>query len=49
MSNPGMSGANMKIVTLKVDLQEGDELKEPEPKLDAGEHIEKRVVAVDGA
>jgi hypothetical protein len=42
-----MSGANMKVVTVKVALEEGDELKEPEPKLDMGEHIEKRVVAVD--
>jgi hypothetical protein len=39
----------MKVVTVKVELEEGDELKEPEPKLDAGEHIEKRIVAVECA
>lgn len=35
VSDPGMSEANMQIVTCQVELQEGE--KAPEPKLDQGE------------
>ncbi|GAA6025139.1 hypothetical protein JCM11491_000229 [Sporobolomyces phaffii] len=44
VSDPGMSKANMVLATLQVDLREGD--AEPEPHLDAGEHIEVRVTPV---
>ncbi|KAM0793326.1 hypothetical protein ACM66B_000783 [Microbotryomycetes sp. NB124-2] len=40
-SDPGMTTANMKLVTLEVQLKEGEE--EPKPHLDEGEHIEVRV------
>jgi ADP-ribose pyrophosphatase len=40
----GMTTANMKIVTLDVTLK--DELETPEQKLDEGEAIVKRVVAL---
>lgn len=42
----GMTSANMCLTTIKVELEEGDELKEPEQHLDDGEFIEKRIVAV---
>ena len=41
-----MSSANMQISTVKVELNEGDELSEPEQHLDEGEYIEKRIVAM---
>ncbi len=37
-----MSSANMRLVIVKVQLT--DEDPEPEPKLDEGEHIVKRIV-----
>ncbi len=37
-----MSSANMRLVIVKVQLTEDD--PEPEPKLDEGEHIVKRIV-----
>ncbi|KAK4050510.1 hypothetical protein OIO90_005093 [Microbotryomycetes sp. JL221] len=40
----GMTTANMKLVTLEVELREGEE--EPKPHLDEGEHIEVRVTPV---
>ncbi|BGP28804.1 hypothetical protein JCM10296v2_000540 [Rhodotorula toruloides] len=44
VSDPGMSKANMSLVTLQVELKEGEE--EPAPHLDEGEHIDVRVVPV---
>ncbi|GAA6047063.1 hypothetical protein NBRC10513_001714 [Rhodotorula toruloides] len=44
VSDPGMSKANMSLVTLQVELREGEE--EPTPHLDEGEHIDVRVVPV---
>ncbi|GAA6011285.1 hypothetical protein JCM8202_003965 [Rhodotorula sphaerocarpa] len=44
VSDPGMSKANMSLVTLEVQLKEGEE--EPKPHLDEGEHIDVRVVPV---
>ncbi|KAI0057467.1 hypothetical protein BV25DRAFT_1920171 [Artomyces pyxidatus] len=44
VSDPGMSTANMKMVTLNVTL--ADALEYPEQKLDAGESIVRRVVAL---
>jgi len=46
VSDPGMTTANMCLTTVKVELEEGDEMKEPEQHLDEGEFIEKRIVAV---
>ncbi|CDR39286.1 RHTO0S04e03554g2_1 [Rhodotorula toruloides] len=43
-NQPGMSKANMSLVTLQVELKEGEE--EPTPHLDEGEHIDVRVVPV---
>lgn len=45
-SDPGMTSANMCLSTIRVELQEGDELVEPEQHLDEGEFIEKRIVAI---
>jgi len=42
VSDPGLTNANMQMVTIEVDLKEGDE--EPEQHLDDGEHIERIVV-----
>jgi len=42
VSDPGLTDANMQMVTIEVELKEGDE--EPEQHLDEGEHIERRVV-----
>ncbi|OCF45275.1 ADP-ribose pyrophosphatase [Kwoniella heveanensis CBS 569] len=42
VKDPGMSGANMNLVTVDVKLGEND--PDPEQKLDEGEHIVKRVV-----
>lgn len=36
-SDPGMTTANMKLVTLEVELKEGEE--EPKPQLDEGERL----------
>jgi len=36
----------MCLTTIRVELEEGDELKEPEQHLDEGEFIEKRIVAL---
>lgn len=41
-----MTTANMCLTTVKVELEEGDEMKEPEQHLDEGEFIEKRIVAL---
>jgi ADP-ribose pyrophosphatase len=41
-----MSSANMALATVKVELKDGDELKDPESKPDEGEHIVKKVVPV---
>ena len=41
-----MTSANMCISTVKVELSEDEELKEPEQHLDEGEYIEKRIVAM---
>ncbi|CAD6587637.1 MAG: hypothetical protein CYPHOPRED_003981 [Cyphobasidiales sp. Tagirdzhanova-0007] len=46
VSDPGMTSANMQLTTIKVELEEGDELKEPEQHLDEGEFVEKRIVAL---
>ncbi|WVR05703.1 hypothetical protein IAU60_002727 [Kwoniella sp. DSM 27419] len=42
VKDPGMSGANMNLVTVDVKLGENDE--DPKQKLEPGEHIIKRVV-----
>ncbi|KAF6764951.1 NUDIX hydrolase domain-like protein [Ephemerocybe angulata] len=42
VSDPGMTNANMKLVTVSVWFE--DEIQKPEPKLEPGEHIETRVV-----
>lgn len=42
VSDPGLTDANMQMVTIEVELQEGD--AEPAQHLDEGEHIERRVV-----
>ncbi|GAA5958264.1 hypothetical protein JCM8115_004038 [Rhodotorula mucilaginosa] len=44
VSDPGLSAANMSLVTLEVELKEGEE--EPKPHLDEGEHIDVRLVPV---
>ena len=41
-----MTSANMQLTNIKIELEEGDELKEPEQHLDEGEFIEKRIVAM---
>lgn len=41
----GMTNANMKLVVLNVTLE--DKMETPDSKLDAGEFIVKRVVALD--
>ena len=45
-SDPGMTTANMKLVTVDVLLD--DKLEYPEQKLDEGEAIVKRVVELKG-
>ncbi|USW52767.1 Putative NUDIX hydrolase domain-containing protein [Septoria linicola] len=45
VADPGLTNANMQMVTIEVQLKEGDE--EPEQHLDEGEHIERRVIALD--
>lgn len=40
-----MTTANMSLVTVLVELQEGEE--EPKPKLDEGEHIEVRLTPLN--
>jgi len=42
VSDPGLTTANMQMVTMEVNLKEGD--KEPEQHLDEGEFIERRIV-----
>ncbi|KAK5108469.1 hypothetical protein LTR62_008287 [Meristemomyces frigidus] len=42
VSDPGLTTANMQMVTIEVNLKEGD--KEPEQHLDEGEFIERRIV-----
>ncbi|KAG8691514.1 hypothetical protein FRC11_002410 [Ceratobasidium sp. 423] len=44
VSDPGMTSANMKLIALNVDVKEGEE---PAQKLDAGEHIVKKIVELD--
>ena len=44
VSDPGMTNANMKLVTVDVELP--DKLETPTQKLDAGEFIVPRVVAL---
>lgn len=41
LSDPGMSRASMQLVTIEVDLKEGEEA--PIAKLEDGEHIEVRI------
>ncbi|TKA74008.1 hypothetical protein B0A55_07746 [Friedmanniomyces simplex] len=41
-NQPGLTNATHQMVTIEVNLKEGDE--EPEQHLDEGEHIERRVV-----
>merc|ERR1712113_564341 len=41
-SDPCLTTANMQMVTMEVNLKEGDE--EPEQHLDEGEFIERRIV-----
>jgi ADP-ribose pyrophosphatase len=45
VADPGMTTANMKLVTVSVSFD--DQLEAPAPKLEEGEHIVKRVVALD--
>ncbi|KAF1822388.1 uncharacterized protein K489DRAFT_381142 [Dissoconium aciculare CBS 342.82] len=45
VADPGLTNANMQMVTIEVNLKEGDE--EPEQHLDEGEHIERVVVPLD--
>ncbi|TFK25008.1 hypothetical protein FA15DRAFT_704017 [Coprinopsis marcescibilis] len=42
VSDPGMTNANMKLVTVSVTLE--DKLEAPQPKLEIGEHIVTRVI-----
>ncbi|RXK35524.1 ADP-ribose pyrophosphatase [Tremella mesenterica] len=42
VKDPGMTGANMQLVTINVNLGKND--PEPQQKLDEGEHIVKRVI-----
>ncbi|QIW99900.1 hypothetical protein AMS68_005418 [Peltaster fructicola] len=42
VADPGLTNANMQMVTVEVELGEGDEL--PEQHLDEGENIERLVV-----
>jgi ADP-ribose pyrophosphatase len=44
VSDPGLTNANMQMVTIEVELGEGGEV--PEQQLDEGEHIERRVVVL---
>ncbi|KAG7452954.1 uncharacterized protein BT62DRAFT_959091 [Guyanagaster necrorhizus] len=44
VNDPGMTNANMKLVVLSVTLE--DAMEHPEAKLEAGEFIVKRVVAL---
>lgn len=44
VSDPGMTSANMKLIALNVDVEEGEE---PAQKLEEGEHIVKKVVELD--
>ncbi|KAG8843146.1 Delta(24)-sterol C-methyltransferase [Tulasnella sp. 330] len=46
VSDPGMTNANMKFIALDVTLNE--DAPDPKQKLEAGEHIVKRVVELDG-
>ena len=43
-ADPGMSDANMQLVMVEVRLAEGDEMEQPEQRLEDGEHIERVVV-----
>ena len=42
VSDPGLTNTNMQMVTIEVELKEGEEM--PEQQLDDGEHIERRIV-----
>lgn len=42
VADPGLTDANMQMVTIEVNLKEGD--KEPEQHLDEGEHIQRVIV-----
>lgn len=44
VSDPGLTNTNMQMVTIEVDVKEGEEM--PEQQLDEGEHIERRVVVL---
>ncbi|KAL7423735.1 hypothetical protein Q5752_001317 [Cryptotrichosporon argae] len=44
VKDPGMTGANMHLVTVDIAIDAGE--PDPEQKLDDGEHITKRVVAL---
>jgi len=45
VADPGLTNANMQMVTIEVNLKEGDD--EPEQHLEEGEHIERVVVPLD--
>lgn len=45
VSDPGLSGANMRVATVEVELSEGE--AEPEQVLEEGECIERVVVPLD--
>ncbi|KAF7322719.1 Nudix hydrolase domain-containing protein [Mycena chlorophos] len=45
VADPGMTNANMKLVVVRVDLE--DKMEHPTQKLEAGEFIVRRVVEVD--
>jgi len=48
VSDPGMTNANMKMVTLKVNVPASEtKIPEPDQKLDTGEFIVKRIVPLD--
>lgn len=44
MADPGMSSANMRFVTVSVDLDDAANAGGPTPQLEEGEHIESHVV-----
>jgi len=45
VADPGLTNANMQMVTVEVELKEGD--AEPEQHLEEGEHIERVVVPLE--
>ncbi|GAA97661.1 uncharacterized protein L969DRAFT_87766 [Mixia osmundae IAM 14324] len=47
VSDPGMTDANMSLATIEVNVDSVEELEAPQDKLEEGEHIEKRIVAIE--